>query len=83
MRLVGPMNLHVPMVNAFSKDGVVIVMMIAVIQVMKKIVRHHNAMNTVSVVPMDYVFRPNGVVMEIQTVQMDLMKEYVELLLLY
>lgn len=77
MRRAAPMSLHVPMENVSSNDGAVTAMMIAVIQVMKKIVRHRNAMNTVSDARMDYAFLPSGVVMEIPTVQMDLMKEYV------
>lgn len=77
MRPVAPMSLHAPMANAFSNDGVVIAMTIAVIPRMRKIVRHHNAMNTVSDVRMVYAFLPSGAVMEIPTVQMDLMKEYV------
>lgn len=76
MKHAEPMNLHVPMVNVFNKDGAVIAMTTAAIPVMRKIAQHPNAqLQTISNARMAYAFPQNGVAMAIRIVPMGPMKE--------
>lgn len=78
MKHVGPMNLLVPMENAFSNVGDAIVTMIAVMVAMNRTVQCKNVIaNMIFDVAMVFASPTNGNVMENQIARMAPMNWYV------